>query len=210
MAPVRPCPEFALDHAGNSVVLRASLKATVELAYLTEGGFPELIEQIASGHLATIREAIRLSATDPAQARSYLASITDAPLATFLPEAQRALLDLIASTLTGDDEPDQKAKPSASTPVKGKPWQDHLGDLYRFGTGWLGWPPSEVWSASPRELTVAFQAHCERLIAMNGGAEDDVPGGTDTEAQRQANIALDLDPEFDRAGLQRLKGMLRK
>jgi len=80
--------------------------------------------------------------------------------------------------------------------------QFRFADLYRYGTGWLGWPPSEVWNASPAELEAAVLAHFDRLVMMTPGA--DAPEG-DKDAQRQANIAAGLDPEFDREGLHALK-----
>ena len=54
------------------------------------------------------------------------------------------------------------AEPSDTEPDK--PLRDYFGDLYRFGTGWLGWPPSEVWSASIAELEAAFLAHVDRVV----------------------------------------------
>ena len=71
------------------------------------------------------------------------------------------------------------------------------------GTGWLGWPPSEVWNASTAELEAAVLAHFDRLVLMTPGA--DAPKGDAKEAQRQANIAAGLDPDFDREGLCALK-----
>ena len=116
--------------------------------------------------------------------------------------SQAACLALIAAYLPVDQG---EATPS---PAPARPIRDHLADLYRFGTGWLGWPPSEVWNASPAELEAAFLAHVDRLVMMTPGTE--APEDTAArDAQRQANIAAGLDPEFDREGLRALKAKHR-
>lgn len=206
---LRPCPQFVLVHGGNAVNLRASLRAALELATLETDGFARLVEKIANGNLAIIHAVIRAGATDRAAAGTYLTSIADKPLASFLQAARAACLGLVDAVLaTPGNDPDP-APSTARKPATAKPWREHFADLYGFGTGWLGWPPEAVWNASPAELTAAFEAHAERLIAINGGAGDDDTAGPNEE-QRQANIAEGLDPEFDRQALQALKTKLAR
>ena len=196
--PIVPAPEVLLQHGSHTVVLRASLRAAVALDRFP-GGFAALFVQIGRQSLTALHAVIRASATDRAEAERLIAHAATHPLALFLGPAQAACLALL-SVILSTDEGEAPLPPS----IPPKPLCDHLADLYRFGTGWLGWPPSEVWNASPAELEAAFLAHVDRLVQMTPGAE--APKQTTaSDAQRQANIAAGLDPEFDRAGLHALK-----
>jgi hypothetical protein len=137
--------------------------------------------------------------TDRATAERLLAYTAKEPLAPFQGPAQAACLALLSLILRTDAG-------EAPAPSSGalKPISDHLADLCRYGTGWLGWPPSEVWNASPAELEAAILAHFDRLVKMTPGG-DAPQAAASKDAQRQANIAAGLDPEFDRDGLRALK-----
>lgn len=195
---IQPAPEFVLCHGDHAVTLRASLRAAVALEQFP-GGFQGLFHKLSYRNLPAFHAVIRASATDLQQAERLIAHTANHPLAPFLGPAQAACLALLSVFLHADQG--EAPLPPSTLP---KPLCDHLADLYRFGTGWLGWPPSEVWNASPAELEAAFLAHVDRLVQMTPGAE--APKQTTTsDAQRQANIAAGLDPEFDRAGLRALK-----
>lgn len=215
MTPVRPCPEFVLVHAGNSVTLRASLRAAVELASY-ENGIAGLVEQLSGASLTALKFVITASAPRP-EAEAFLGAVQDQPLHGFQHSGQAAGLALIHAILPKPVEGAESTTKSAAstTPAaKAKPWSEYFSDLYSYATGWLSWTPSETWSASPAEIEAAFRAHTDRLIAMSGTSDD----STDTprrakpsrlnEEERQANIDQGLDPEFDRAGLARLKSMM--
>lgn len=206
MTTLRPAYEATLCHGDHAVTLRASLRAAVALDNLP-GGFPALVEQIAGQNLTTIKVTIRAAAPDRQQAERLLSSLDGAPLQPFMAKAQPACLALIAAILP---QPSEAAESRTSAP-KGepKPWAEHFAELFAYGTGWLGWAPDTVWNASADELTAAFEAHVERLIAMNGGSTTDDPDDDPAkEAQRQANIDAGLDPDFDRNALRALKAKM--
>lgn len=195
---IQPATEVLLCHGPHAVTLRASLRAAVALDALP-GGFAGVWDGLARQKLTTLHAVIRACATDRAGAERLLAHAATTPLAHLAQCAQAACLALLSGILTPAR---QGEAPSPST-APAKPVSDYLADLYRYGTGWLGWPPSEVWNASPAELEAAVLAHFDRLVMMTPGA--DAPEGATNEAQRQANIAAGLDPEFDRDGLRALK-----
>ena len=97
MTTLRPCTEIALTHAGNSVVLRASLRAAVNIDNL-DGGLPAVLDRLARGHLSTVKAVIRASASDRHQAERFLSSFDGHPLRPFLDDATPACLALVAAT----------------------------------------------------------------------------------------------------------------
>ena len=213
MTTLRPCTEIALTHAGNSVVLRASLRAAVNIDNL-DGGLPAVLDRLAGGHLSTVKATIRAAATDRHQAERFLSSLDGQPLRPFLEEAAPACVALVAATLPSPE--DDQAKPRSTTRAEttGKPWAAHFTDLYRYATGWLGWTPATAWDASCDEITTAFAAHVGRLVAVNGGKRDDEaddPAGPVNvySADRMTEIEeLGHDPAFQRDKLRALKARM--
>lgn len=214
MTTLRPAFEIALTHAGNSVVLRASLRAAVAIDLL-DGGLPAVLDRLAKGHLTTTRAVIRATATDRHQAERFLSSLDGHPLRPFLEEAAPACVALVAATLPSPE--DDQAKPSSTTRTEtaGQPWAQHFTTLYQFATGWLGWTPATAWDASCDEITVAFAARVDHLIAVNGGKRDD--DQDDDQAgpvnvytpERMAEIEeLGHDPAFQRDKLRALKARM--
>lgn len=205
MTPLRPAHEVILTHAGNSVVLRASLRAASNLDNLP-GGLPAVLDQIAGQSFTTTAAAIRATATDQLAAERLLTSVHNQPLQPFMQAAQSAILDLIAHILPASDEA-ATAQPDAPA----KPWAEHFAQLYGFGTGWLGWTPETTWNASIAEITAAFEAHVDRIVTQNGGNRDTDHPGTATSsnvysAEQLAQIEEQgFDPTFDRQALRSLK-----
>lgn len=211
---LQPAHEIDLQHGGAAVTLRASLRAAVALSDYPEG-FAGLVHEITRQSLTATRAVILAAATDRREARSYLRQTAILPLASFLPNNQAAALAILAALFqAGDDAqtdaPSQGGKSKDTTP--GKPWREHYSDLFRFGTGWLGWPPETVWTASPAELSEAFAAHADRLIAMNGGSKDEDPADNGvniyTPEKMREIEELGFDPAFDRAALHKLKASI--
>lgn len=206
MPSLRPAYEVILTHAGNSVVLRASLRAASALEALP-GGLPAVLDQIAGQNLTTIKATIRACATDAMQAETFITSLHDQPLQRVTERAQSAILDVVAHIL-----PANKEAASDSPSASAVPWAKHFADLFGFGTGWLGWPPETVWNASIAEIETALEAHVKKLVAMAGGEGDDTTGkatpkaGNIYSAERLAEIEeLGHDPAFDRQGLRALQ-----
>ena len=195
------CREFKLSHGGHVVRLRPSLQAAMRLERLHDG-FPNLFRKVEEFDLQTIRAIIATAATNQNAADAFLEALDGAILHPFKRSAQGLVLGLCAAFFP----PEPTRKDDNTKPAKAMPWADAYADLYRIGTGWLGWTPAETWAATPTEIVQALEGKVAHLIAMNGG------GGADptdaTEAQRQSNIAAGLDPDFDRAGLQALKARM--
>ena len=196
---VQPAPEVLLCCGTHAVTLRASLRAAMVLESLP-GGIAVVWEDTARQKLTTLHAVIRAAATDRAEAERLLGHAATQPLAPFTHTAQAACLALLSGFLKADDPGD--TSPASDGPAK--PLRDYFADLFSYGTGWLGWPPSEVWNASIGELEAAFLAHVDRLVKMTPGAGTKQVSEAD-EAQRTANTEAGLDPEFDRAGLRALR-----
>ncbi|MFG6081399.1 hypothetical protein ACEUZ9_002019 [Paracoccus litorisediminis] len=200
---LKPAYETTLRYGSHAVTLRASLRAAVALDQLP-GGIPGAWDNLMRQSYSGIRQVILATATDRAAAFCLVSSLSCKPLASFVGEAQAACLDLLAALLKAGDDDAAEASSQGGASGKPMPLREYFTTLYQYATGWLGWPPSEVWNASPAEIEAAFLAHTDRLVKMTPGAISKVSGGSD-QAQRQANIDAGLDPDFDRAGLQALK-----
>ncbi|WP_273688893.1 hypothetical protein [Ketogulonicigenium vulgare] len=198
-APIQPAPEIVLCHGEHVVVLRASLRAAMELSKRPDG-LAGLYKDLTQNSIRAIHAVIRHSNTDRVMAERLIVATANKPLASFMVEAQAACLSLLAQLLPMNDD----HAPQATANAAPRPLSEYLGTLYTYATGWLNWPPSEVWNASVHEIEVAFMAHVDRLAMMNGTKESK----PDNQAQREANIKAGLDPDFDRAGLAALKAKL--
>lgn len=203
---VQPAFEITLGAHGQTVTLRASLRAAVSIDVMP-GGFPSTWDQIARQSYSNIRAVILATATDRQDACRYLTAISDMPLCESLPNAQAACLAVLASILPEATEPSE----GRSTASQAMPLRDYLQTLYHYATGWLDWTPTETWAASPAEIGTSFEAHVDRLVKMTpglSGATDQTTANTSNAytAERLAEIeALGHDPAFDRSAFNRLK-----
>ena len=201
--PLQPAFETTLHHGNHAVTLRASLRAAVALDNLP-GGIPGAWDSLMRQSYSGIRAVILATATDRTGAFVLLASLSSKPLASFLGHAQAACLNLLAALFPErDDTPEVSAAPAKPIPLR-----DYLADLFRFGTGWLGWSPSEVWNASPAEIETAFLAHADRLLKTTPGAvpsDDATPRDVYTPERLQQIEEQGFDPAFDREALKALK-----
>jgi len=201
MTPLARSEEVTVHYGRWSVVLRPSLRAAMTLERLHDG-WPGLLLELGQFRLQTVQAIIRASAVDRNAAEALLASFAAVPI-TAVKEAVTAplsaLLTLVLAPMTETAEPTAPAAP--------KPWADAYAELYRFGTGWLGWSPAETWAATPTEIAQALDGKLAHLIALNGGegnAEDPAPY---TPERLREIEELGFDPAFDREGLRRLKAM---
>jgi len=200
---VQPAPEVLLCYGTHAVTLRASLRAAIALESLP-GGIAVVWEDTARQKLTAFHAVIRAAATDRAGAEQLLAHAATIPLAHFAHTAQAACLALLSGFLNVDDQGESTHSGDGPT----KAFRDYLGDLFRYGTGWLGWPPSEVWNASIGELECAFLAYVDRLVKMTPGATaiSKQAGETDYTPDRLRQIEdQGFDPAFDREALWALK-----
>ena len=191
--------EFALVHADKVAYLRPTLRCAIRMEAMHEG-FPNLLQKLGEFDTATVVALIQ-NAAPRDQAEAFLAATKNAPLQAYMLATQAQLFRLVGALLPS--EPDNTTRPARAL-QKPVAWSQVYSDLFGLATGWLGWNPEQAWQATPLEITQAFIAHTDKLKALHGGG-DEPETGNNVE-QRQANIELGLDPEFDRAGLAALRG----
>lgn len=195
---LQPATEILLQIGDYTVTLRASLRAAVALEAYT-GGIAALWTDIACQRLSALHYAIRAGAVYLRDAEAVLKVSSTMPLQQVIGPAQAACLALLTGILAPAQSEAQPSDKPASDPI---PLSKFFTELFSLATSWLCWPPSEVWNASVAEIVTALEAKADRELRQAGVR----PADTQTnEAQRQANIDAGLDPDFDRAGLQRLK-----
>ncbi|NVO55101.1 hypothetical protein HW561_04760 [Rhodobacteraceae bacterium B1Z28] len=191
--------EIALEHGGHTVFLRPSLRAAMHLERL-HGGFPELLRKLEEFDTFTVWHVITAGA-GKAATDALFGYVATQPLSGFFNAAYTALFEfyktLTLQTAETDRQPLNNADP--------RPWADLFKDLYCWATGCLHWSPETAWNATPQEIADAFEIHMKMLMAIHGTPEEDHDGPT--EEQRQENIQNNLDPEFDRAGLDSLRAL---
>lgn len=202
MHPLARSSEVVLRYGNHAVALRPSLRAAITLERL-HGGWEGLLVSLSQLDTQTMRAIMRASAVSVPAAEALLHSLANRPLAEIKGAVAEPLAELLALFLAPvDANPDNAQKPAAAKP---KPWTEAYAELFRIGTGWLGWTPADTWAATPAEIAQAFEGKIAMLKAIHGAGEDETPTGPSAE-QRAANIAAGLDPDFDRAGLRALKG----
>lgn len=193
--------DIALAYGGFAVCLRPSLRAATYLERLQDG-FANLFKRVDEFDTATIRAINSTAATDQAAATALLQATSGATLQSFATAAQGPVTALCRALIPA---PDDQAAPRKATTAKPMPWSAVYRELYRVATGWLQWPPETAWNATPAEITDAFDGLLAKLKAIHGAPDDPDNNTGATNDQSAANIALGLDPEFDRAGLHMLK-----
>jgi hypothetical protein len=192
--------EFTLSHGGNTVRLRASLRAAIRLERLHDG-FAPLLLKITEFDTVTVRAVILTAATDQRAGEAFLGHMSAKPMSLLQEVTLGPLVSLCAAFLPDEQEDTGK---TASTPIKRMTWAETYAELFRMGTGWLGWTPAATWHATPYEIIEAVAGHVAKLKALNGSSDPDQEDPTN-EGQCAANIAAGLDPDFDRAGLHAMK-----
>lgn len=205
MQPLARIEEVTMRHGVHVVVLRPSLRAAVTLERL-HGGWERFLLRLSQFHHATMWALIRASAVSQKAAEALLAALADLPLTKIeaaLAAPLRELCELflgISSTGSSD---------TSTEPIS---WPEAYAQLYRIGTGWLGWTPADTWAATPNEITEAFEGKVAQIKAIHGVSDE-----TDAEANRRDPIGpytpdrlreieeLGRDPAFERDALRALK-----
>lgn len=180
--------EVTIAHGGKTVTLRPSLRAATILE--NKLGFPAIDKGLAELDFIIVSEIILAASPSRQDAAAFLSSLSGRPLSPFFVAVRQPLDDLL-SMFSPPDDP--KAKPSAGKPMQ---LSEVYRALYRIATGALGWTPETTWNATPTEINEAF-------IGRFGTDQKQA----DPE-QAARNIAENLDPEFDRAGLRALKAKI--
>lgn len=198
MKPQLAYDAIALEYGGHTVFLRPSLRAAMHLERL-HGGFPELLRKLEEFDTLTVWHVITAGAgkTDTDALFGYAAA---QPLSGFYNAAYVPLFEFYKALTLQSSETDKQTE--STTPL---PWSDLFKQLYGYATGWMGWQPEAAWNATPQDITDAFEAHMSKLMAIHGAPDEDQD--EPTHEQRQENVENGFDPDFDRAGLERLRAL---
>jgi hypothetical protein len=157
---------IVIELGGEFITLRPTLRCGFRLER-REGSFAKLISDLQEGSLT----AAHFVLADNFHRPTIATCIVDAGL-----EDVCGKLILHAISCTGLDpnaKPDPNAEPSNVT------FGDHLTQLYRIATGWLGWTPDVALDSTPAEITEAYKGRLDMLKAVFGG--DDTPKGNPAE-----------------------------
>lgn len=201
MHPLARMDEVTIYHGGLAVVLRPTLRAAITLEQM-HGGWSGLISKLEQRDSTVTAAVIRASASDRSAAEVLLRIFSTSPLsevAKAVSEPLSALLGMFFAPTWGSSEAKETGKPAE--------WSEVYVELYRYGTGWLGWTPVETWASTPTEIVQAFEGKVAHLIAVNGGSAEKVGASSDeyTPARLKQIEQDGFDPAFDRAALQALK-----
>lgn len=71
-----------------------------------------------------------------------------------------------------------------------------MDELFKIATGWLGWPPSEAWSAPVIEILMAWESKRQFLIDTN-------PFGKPADQPQAAHVAREVKMGFRVAAMSR-------
>ncbi|CCB65389.1 hypothetical protein [Hyphomicrobium sp. MC1] len=155
------------------LLLRPSLRHALSLECRPGGGFPGLLSDLQDGSLNAAVEVIK-----PHYCPRHLPSL----VFDKLNELQSPLTQYVIA-LTGID-PDTKPSEGGKT----LSFREHLLNLYKIGTGWLGWTPDVTLDATPSEIMLAYDGRIELLKAVFGtsDAETAEPDGKELDAKLKA------------------------
>lgn len=167
--------DITIELGGERVTLCPSLRCAIRLES-RPGSFSSLLGQISDGSLSAAEDIIRDHHDHP-----FLKNhIMDAGLDSLTDPLTRYVM---ACAGIDPDEPPKKPKGKTVT------FKQHLRDLYRIGTGWLGWTPDETLAATPAEITEAYKGRLDMLKAIFGGS-DDKPDTSDISLDEKFKTAL--------------------
>lgn len=184
--------EITLEHGGNAVTLRPSLRAVARLE--AKFSFETLFRNVYEFNLTTIREIILTASQSRQDAAAFLSSLSEKPLSLIYAVVAAPVTDLCNAFIPAD-EPD--SKPATGKPI---PWPEVYRELYRTATGWIGWQHADAWAATPTEINEAYVGHIAKLKAIHGSDED--------HKNTEDKPAKQTDPDFDRNALEALRGSI--
>lgn len=150
---------IALKLGAELVTLRPTLRCGLRLD-ARDGSFSKLIEDLQGGSLTAALFVIRAHHDHMALGEHVLEAGLDHVCATLI---------TFALQCAGID-PDAKAEGDADAGEVS--FAEHLANLYRLGTGWLGWTPDTTLNATPAEIVEAYKGRVDMLRAIFGGEGD--------------------------------------
>lgn len=191
--------EFNITHGGFAVRLRPTLRAAMRLERLHDG-FPGLLAKLGEYDTSTVRAIILTAATDRDVAAAFLGALARLPLSTHRPAITEALGGLCAAFLMTSE--DESAAPASTKPAKPVTWAQAYADLYRIGTGWLGWTPADTLASTPAEIGEALEGRLAFFKAQHGITDESKAEPTEPADENTS------DPEFDRRAFNALRASL--
>lgn len=154
--------KIVITLAGEVVELRPSLRHALRLER-REGGFRQLLIDIREGSLSAAFDVIEPHSDDLV--------FLEHRILVELPRIQSALTEYVIACAGMDGEADNQGASQGGTRGTPRAFSDYLRDLYKAGTGWLGWTPDTTLDATPAEISAAFEGKMEMLKAIHGAAE---------------------------------------
>lgn len=162
--------DITIELGGERVTLRPTLRCAIRFES-RPGSFSSLLGQISDGSLSSAINCIQ-----PHHDHPFLKNqIMDAGLDSLMDPLTRYVM---ACAGIDPDDPPKKANGKGKTVT----FKKHLEDLFRIGTGWLGWTPDETLDATPAEITLAYEGRLEMLKAIFGGSD---------KPDNKSNLSLD-------------------
>lgn len=161
-----------LELAGRSFMLRPTLRAALLLE--RAHGLDRLGEKLLDLNVTAISDVIAATAYGAPHAEEIVALMLPGGLVTEAMRLAPELLELV-NGLVGAD-PDAEAEEAADPGSHDhRPIAETLRELYRVGTGKLGWSPAITLDATPLEILEAWRGRRELLAAIFGGSDDEAP-----------------------------------
>ena len=129
------------------------------------GSFSGLSREIMEGSLTAAVEIIRDHTAMP--------DLPKRILETGLPRLTTPLLNYVMG-IAGIDLDDAPANDHGNRTKQRAniPFSEYLANLYRLGTGWLGWTPKDTLDSTPAEIMEAYKGRLELLRSIFGGKEE--------------------------------------
>lgn len=155
----RLAESITIKLAGVVEHLRPTLRHALSLES-RPGGFHCLLADLQDGSLTAYCDILRPYCGDR---KFFTHQVFDA-----LNELQEPLSEYVIACLGIDT--DQKSE-AASGDGKTVPFKDHLINLYKVGTGWLGWTPEDTLDATPTEIRLAYEGRIDLLKAIFGTSD---------------------------------------
>jgi hypothetical protein len=176
-----------------------TLRATLRAAYCLNKkyGFGNLARAITEGSFTAYQDVITAGCSDVGALNALLkpfnapgADIT--PLGDAILANREELLAFIA-VLAGVTDQDTDNEAPASKPIS---FEEYHAQLYRLGTGRLGWTPGQTWEATPSEIINANEGRLafvsDVLKSIFGSKAEDEIDTSHTDARAELNAIGDL------------------
>lgn len=156
---------------GGDLRLRPSLRHAMRLE-AREGSFAKLFADLSEGSLTAA--LFILGPFDSSHVPGQLGfKILDAGIQRICNQLQTFVF------LCSGIDPDEKSESKGGSVS----FHEYLTQLYRYGTGWLGWTPQQTLDATVAEIKEAYLGRVEMLKAIFGTSESKKPDPADLGAK---------------------------